>query len=45
MTRRMIGMWSVGILLALPLITADLQDGKYRPSSLAGVEEAYLTPI
>ena len=37
----------VSILLAVPLLAADglAEDGRYRASSLQGVEEAYLAPI
>jgi predicted neuraminidase len=35
----------IAMLMAMPLLAAEVEDGKYRPSSLKGVEEAYLTPI
>jgi predicted neuraminidase len=43
-------LWVAGLVLAIPLLAAEGEpgfpaDGKYRPSSLPGVEEAYLTPV
>jgi hypothetical protein len=33
------------MLLAWPLLAAEVDDGKHRPSSVKGVEEAYLMPM